>query len=101
MIALLLDRGADPNVRDEDGWIAKDLIAHGAALNAASNKGVTPLMIAAARDNGPMIALLLQAGSDLERKSLEGLTALDIARENGNDAALETLTLASQGKSHD
>ncbi len=75
--------------------VARDLIARGAQLNAASSRGVTPLMIAAARDNGPMIALLLQAGSDPARRSREGQTALEIAQQNGNTEALETLTLAA------
>ncbi len=81
--------------------IAKDLIAGGANLNATTSKGVTPLMIAAARDNGPMITLLLRAGSDLTKKSREGQTALDIARVNGNDEALKTITGALEKSSHD
>jgi quinoprotein dehydrogenase-associated probable ABC transporter substrate-binding protein len=76
--------------------IAKDLIAKGANVNAVTSKGVTPLMIAAAHDNGPMIMLLIQSGSDLAKKSNEGQTALDIARENGNEQALKTISAAMQ-----
>jgi ankyrin repeat protein len=52
-------------------------------------------MIAAAHDNGPMIVLLIQSGADVAKKSNEGQTALDIARENGNEAAVNTLSMAA------
>jgi quinoprotein dehydrogenase-associated probable ABC transporter substrate-binding protein len=77
--------------------IGKALIAHGANLNAATSSGATPLMIAAARDNDPMIAILIQSGADLATKSNEGLTALDIAKENDNDKAANVLSQAVGG----
>ena len=43
--------------------IARALLTKGANVNAASVDGVTALMIAAARDNAPMVGLLLQAGA--------------------------------------
>ena len=43
--------------------IARALLTKGANVNAASVDGVTALTIAAARDNAPMVGLLLQAAS--------------------------------------
>ncbi|MEI9899089.1 MAG: ankyrin repeat domain-containing protein [Hyphomicrobium sp.] len=40
--------------------VARDLIQRGANVNAQSKHGVTPLMIAAARNVTPMIGLLVQ-----------------------------------------
>jgi quinoprotein dehydrogenase-associated probable ABC transporter substrate-binding protein len=73
--------------------IAHELIAHGANVNAASEMGVTPLMIAAARDNAPMIGLLLQAGAAVDVKSTDGETARDIAVKNENVSATRMLDL--------
>jgi quinoprotein dehydrogenase-associated probable ABC transporter substrate-binding protein len=74
--------------------VAKHLIAKGANLNATTQREVTAAMIAAARNNGAMISVLIEAGADLGRKSEEGRTALDIARENGADDAAKRLEAA-------
>ncbi len=74
--------------------IGKELLAHGAELNATTSEGVTSLMIAAAHDNGPMIDLLIGAGADLGLKSDAGQTALDIARQNDNDNAANAISRA-------
>ena len=73
--------------------LAQELVQHKADVNAASTQGVTALMIAAAHDNAPMIGLLLRAGAQLEARSRQGQTALDIAKQNGNDSATRTLQL--------
>lgn len=73
--------------------IARELIAHGAKVDAASTEGVTPLMIAAARDNAPMIGLLLQAGASVEAKTADGETARDLAAKNDNGSATRMLDL--------
>jgi quinoprotein dehydrogenase-associated probable ABC transporter substrate-binding protein len=79
--------------------LAQELIKHGANASAATTKGVTALMIAAAHDNAPMIGVLMRAGARADVKSEEGQTALDIANQNGNDSATRTLQLfqASSG----
>jgi quinoprotein dehydrogenase-associated probable ABC transporter substrate-binding protein len=81
--------------------LAQELIKHGANASAATTKGVTALMIAAAHDNAPMIGVLMRAGAQADVKSQEGQTALDIANQNGNDSATRTLQLfqASNGTS--
>jgi quinoprotein dehydrogenase-associated probable ABC transporter substrate-binding protein len=76
--------------------IARALIAHGADVNAQTKEGVTPLMIAAARNSAPMIGLLGQAGAKLDIKSAEGKTAADIAAQNGADAAVRALKLVEK-----
>lgn len=71
--------------------VARDLIKHGADVNAKTHHGVTPLMIAAARNVTPMIGLLLQANADPALKSNEGKTALQIAEQNGSEQAAKAL----------
>ena len=72
------------------------LIAGGADVNAKSTKGVTPLMIAAAHDNPPLIGLLIQAGADVNAKTPDGKTALDIAKSNQNTAAIQQIELLAR-----
>jgi ankyrin repeat protein len=76
--------------------IARALIKAGADVNAQSKAGVTPLMIAAARNVAPMVGLLLQAGADPEIKSGLGQTAADIAKQNGAEAAAKALRLVGK-----
>jgi len=71
--------------------IARELIKRGANVNAQTQHGVTPLMIAAARNVTPMIGLLVQSGADPSIKSKEGKTALDIAEQNGSEQAARAL----------
>lgn len=46
--------------------------------------GRTALMIAAAAGNGDVVALLIEAGADVNLADLEGSTALSLARNSGN-----------------
>lgn len=71
--------------------IARELLKHGADANAKTTDGATPLMIAAARDNAPMIGLLLQSGAKPDAKNIEGDTAYNIALKNENGSALRLL----------
>lgn len=75
--------------------IARDLIEKGADVNAQSASGVTPLMVAAGHNNGPMIGLLLAKGAKPETKNNVGKTALDIAKDARNDVAATALQLLS------
>jgi ankyrin repeat protein len=75
--------------------VGRLLIEGGAEVNAKSAKGVTPLMIAAAHDNPPLIGLLLQAGADADAETPDGKTALDIAKGNLNTAATQQIELHS------
>jgi len=73
--------------------IARALLARKAKVNATDAEGVTALMIAAAHDNSPMIALLIQSGANPYMKSAAGETARDIAVKNDNLGAVRTLSL--------
>jgi quinoprotein dehydrogenase-associated probable ABC transporter substrate-binding protein len=79
--------------------IAKGLIDRGADVNARSKNGVTPLMIAAAHNNPPMIGLLIDAGADVSAKDNQGQTAADVAALNGNLEAAQAIKVLATAKS--
>ena len=58
-------------------------IDRGDDLNARDEKGRTPLMLSAARDNAAICRLLLAAGADAGLLDPSGRAALDIARAVG------------------
>ncbi len=64
--------------------LARALIKNGADVNAASADGVTALMLAAAKNQIPVVGLLVQAGADPNRTDPRGRTALDLAEANDN-----------------
>ena len=60
-------------------------IKAGASLNERDNLGMTPLMWAAMNNTNPeVITALLKAGAKKKKKSLEGKTAFDYAKDNPN-----------------
>lgn len=76
--------------------VGKRLIEAGADINATSAHGVTPLMVAAAHNNPPLIGLLIQSGADVDAKTPQGQTALDIAKDNLNKAATQQIEILAQ-----
>jgi ankyrin repeat protein len=105
-VRLLLDNGADPNVRDEAGatalmWAADDiektrlLLDHGADVNASSADGRTPLLIAAGQLGcNAVVKLLLDHGANLAAKSPAVVgysTPLAEAARFGDEALLRML----------
>lgn len=70
-VKLLLDRGADPNARQQIGY--------------------TPLMGAAGSGIDELVSLLLDRGADRSPVSDEGKTAAAIAQEHGHAALAERL----------
>ena len=105
LAAALLKAGAKPGVRDRDGWTplhhaaaknqvetAKALLAGGADPMTLSELGGTPLHEAAASGGADMIRLLLEAKVDPSIRSKQGVTALDIAKEYKNQAAIDILS---------
>ncbi len=71
IVQLLLDHGADPNVRDQGGF--------------------TPLHAAAQNGDVESIHALLINGADAEAKTTEGKTPLDYARKSNKPEAVDLL----------
>lgn len=61
------------------------------SLNARDSAGASPLMRAAAQNQGEALAALVDAGADLDLADGEGQTALHQACEAGNVAAARLL----------
>jgi hypothetical protein len=68
-----------------DNGVAAFLIANGAELNARSDNGTTPLMMAARYGNGDLVPLLLKAGAEPRAANEQELTAADFAQRSGRD----------------
>jgi ankyrin repeat protein len=89
---MLIEHGADPNLRDEEGLTplmraarksdpvgVAMLLEHGADPNLADGQGLTALMYAAGKANVENIRALLDAGADPAARSHAGETALIVA----------------------
>jgi len=82
LVAGMLQPGADPNIRNHAGasaltWAIDDvdkvrlLLDHGSDLNASSDFGRTPLMLAAAQTgSAPTVKLLLERGATVSSAAL-------------------------------
>lgn len=100
---VLLEAGADPDRYNDMGQtplggaafkgnlpIIELLLSHGAQPEFAPPGGKTPLMFAAMFNRTEIVKALVALGIDIDAKSLDGLTALDLARSMG---AAETAAL--------
>ena len=73
----------------------RDLIAHGAHVNAAeSRKGQTALMWAAAEGHSDVVKLLIDKGADVKAVSKSGFTALVFAAVKNDAASVRSLLAA-------
>jgi len=95
LLKWLLDRGADPAVRDRGGWstlhhavfadrppgfpVMKQLIDRGVKTDSVSNVGDTPLHLAAASSRASAVEFLLRAGAQVDSRSTRGDTPLHAA----------------------
>src|SRR5262249_20079899 len=96
---LLVEAGADVNepsrnaihvyplhsaVESGNVGLLKLLLTHGAKADPVEFLGATPLHSAAARGSREMVQELLAAGADPKRKTGDGKTAADLARQYGH-----------------
>lgn len=107
---LLLQRGADINAPDDNGWAALTEavksgrgqmvqlfiesganVNHRCACNGWLSGGYTPLAMAADKNQPEIADLLLKAGADLNLPNHEGATPLMIAAANGSQAIVMAL----------
>lgn len=116
---VLLKRGAKPNPhKSDDAWsyvlstplicatrhghlaTVKVLVAHGAAIDAATNYGRTALHYAALRGHLDLVKFLVRAGADPARKSGTDKkhTPLDDARAEGRTEVVAFLEQVAAGK---
>lgn len=76
VVRVLLDAGANPDVRQSGGW--------------------TPLHAAAKNGDLVSVELLLEAGADAAARNDEGRSVEDLANESGDDATIERVRSALQ-----
>ncbi|KAH9232422.1 hypothetical protein K456DRAFT_1838741, partial [Colletotrichum gloeosporioides 23] len=67
------------------------MLQNGAAVNATSQEGITPLFIAVSQGKLDFVKLLLQHGADPNLASKGGCRPLLIAARNGNEPITEAL----------
>jgi ankyrin repeat protein len=78
--------------------IVRALLEAGADVNALQEKGFTPLHEAAATGKLELLRLLLDHGANAELQTEDGKSALDLARDEKEDAIVELLTRRSGGR---
>ncbi|KAL3299749.1 ankyrin repeat-containing protein [Colletotrichum asianum] len=71
--------------------LAEYMLQNGAAVNATSQEGITPLFIAVSQGKLDFVKLLLQHGADPNLASKGGCRPLLIAARNGNEPITEAL----------
>ena len=94
IVRLLLDRGADPNIQDDQGQTAlinaifsisietvKLLLDRGADPNIQDDQGQTALMFTARNGHTEIMELLILAGADPGIKNDQDKTAADILKD--------------------
>ncbi|MGB6068016.1 MAG: ankyrin repeat domain-containing protein [Desulfomonilaceae bacterium] len=95
-VKAILDRGADPNAKDDRGVLALnaaaangnatvviELIRRGADVNSRDKKGLTPLMAACFYGHKDVVRILLERGANADIKNKWGHTAGMIAYRRG------------------
>lgn len=111
LVQKLLEKGADPNIKDSEGAlplsesvlatinpnIIKMLLDKGAKINAQEENGATALIYAAtnkratSEERTQTIQMLLDRGADKTLKDEKGKTAAVWAKETGNKDVVELL----------
>lgn len=100
--AFLLQKDANPNVKDKNGTTplmlatslrfaegARVLLGQGANVNEPNNRGETPLIRSVQLRDSEMVRLLLKHGADPDRTdTLAGLSARDYAQRDRRASAI-------------
>lgn len=101
-LSFLLQRGADPNMRDREGNTpmiiasllgyedgVEQLATRHANVNMGNNRGETPLILAVQRQNLPMVRLLLSlGGNSAQTDRVTGMSARDYAAQDRRLSAI-------------
>jgi len=103
-VQILLDRGLDPNIRDETNFsplhiaafmgnikTMDALITAGADIRAIEEHGHTPLHLAAIKSRTKAVAYLLSMGAPLDTKDYEGRTPEYYANYQGSTTVMDIL----------
>jgi ankyrin repeat protein len=101
---VLVDGGADVNVKDSQGFtplhcaadvdsepVIRYLVEKGADLNAKTGAGATPLIVASSQERMHALETLADLGADMEARDGEGSTALHLAAMRGAVAVVNKL----------
>lgn len=114
-IAFLIDKGADVNKLDSEGYaplhvaarneqpeIIRALLARKADVNIKDRDGYTPLQHAVLRNAGPAVEVLGSHGADLEARTPTGVTPLALAIiENKYKAAIALIAAGANVETAD
>src|SRR5262245_788875 len=73
--------------------IGETLLNAGCDVNAADNKGRTPLIYAVASERREVVNLLMKRGANISAKDHNGESALDWAIKSGNEEIIRLLSL--------
>src|SRR5581483_3021846 len=110
IIDFLLQAGADPTQKDENGVsaivaaadagnteILKKFIYHGLNINSTDSDGDTPLMLACSRGDLDSVKVLIAAGANVNLQNENGETAL-IQVDNITDPEIVKLLIGANAK---
>lgn len=118
VMALLFDRGSQSGCTDIDGEtslhktarnlktisgsrMAKQLLTkHGAKINAINAKGETALHIAVECNNEDVLLLLLDFGVDVNIKTKDGLTPIELAQSQKKETYVDFMKNQSHRQKH-
>jgi hypothetical protein len=108
-VKTFIERGADVNSQNKDGWtaliaaaskghteIVKILLAKGADVNdSRAKEGFTALMAAATWGHSDTAKVLIAEGADINAKTSAGITALKYADHQGHTEIVQLLKKAA------